>query len=369
MLTAYYISTLLLSALLAFAIGYESWLSRGIGDAALRLRRNSFMVLFSLFLLATVSRLFIVENGQVEVSPSLTICLDYASFVAFTMMACAYFGRRYHLNPYNWFFMLQTPLLFILLNLLMRVSGYYQPLYGYGGLAQTVGEGSRVVFLGRIVFTAFIFMTYAFLIAVLFLAYWADRRKWGRRISDLEYRQNFHERGNILLYMIILVLTLISNFAGSLLFHVLCNVAMTVMIAWSMRVFTQFTKYTRMKLDGSFKPFIIKSQLSKVIHQVEHNPLYTSNPLLDDIARFLKVSHDELSNYIYNELHTTFSSWVNEKRLYLCIYLLRTTDYKIADIASAAGYKNVTALNKAFKTAHGMTPKEYRNCNPKASQG
>ena len=129
MIIAYYISTALLALLLLLIICFETIYGHGIDDAALRLRRRSFVAFFSCSLTATVSRLFTVSHGQIEILPTMTICLDYCSFLTFSMLAAAYFGRQYYKNPYNWFFMLELPIIIIILNTIMRLTGGYSYFY------------------------------------------------------------------------------------------------------------------------------------------------------------------------------------------------------------------------------------------------
>ena len=90
------------------------------------------------------------------------------------------------------------------------------------------------------------------------------------------------------------------------------------------------------------------------------NPLLDTNPTLDHVATVLEVSREDLSDYIYNRLGMSFSAWTSEKKLLFCAHLLATTDRLISDIALSAGYMNVTAMNKAFKTRFGKTPSQYR---------
>ena len=142
--------------------------------------------------------------------------------------------------------------------------------------------------------------------------------------------------------------------------HILCNVLIMIMITWSAITYKRFVNNTRMKKDGSFTVAVIEDQ-SRHIALMEHgNPFIDTNPTLDNVTTVLEVSHEDLSNYIYNLLGLSFISCISEKELLFCAHLLATTDRLISDIALSAGYMNLTAMNKAFKTRFGKTPSQYR---------
>ena len=204
---------------------------------------------------------------------------------------------------------------------------------------------------------------------MLIEAYLHYRRHANDKIPDMESEQNLHEHGNIVLYVGILLFTVISDFIGFAPFQILANIVMATMLVWSMTVYTRFVKFVQMKEQGSYTAAVIEDQLKKIIYQERNNPLYVSNASLEDVADALQVSRTELSDYIYNELGTSFSAWVSEKKLLFCAHLLRTTDRMISEIALTTGYKNVPAMNKAFKAFFGETPSEYRKSKTRLTKG
>ncbi|CAM3803818.1 helix-turn-helix domain-containing protein [Cohnella lubricantis] len=56
----------------------------------------------------------------------------------------------------------------------------------------------------------------------------------------------------------------------------------------------------------------------------------------------------------------TFIDYVQSVRIDEACRLLRTTERKIADIASAVGYQDIGYFNKLFRTKTGLSPREYR---------
>jgi AraC-like DNA-binding protein len=351
----------LLLGVLVFIIGYEFWHGRSVCDDAFQLRRRSFLCFFLVLFAATLSDLTIVEDGRVEMFPTLTISLHYSAFVTFVLLASAYFGRRNYRNPYIWFFLLQYPAVLILLNILMRVMGHYHPLFSAEDTVMPNNPVSRMIFLVRIAWLGLIFLVYFFMLAVLLGAYINARRHRKERESDMESRQILHEQSNILLYVILLVFTMVSHMFTSLLLHIACHLLLVVLLLWSLKVYIRFTTFTKMKLQGSFSSAIIEDGLKRLNEQERANPIYASNSSLDDVAAALGVSREELSQYIYDDLGLSYSAWVSERKLCRCAQLLRTTDRMITDIAIATGYCNAPAMNKAFKARYGMTPSVYRS--------
>lgn len=135
---------------------------------------------------------------------------------------------------------------------------------------------------------------------------------------------------------------------------------MMIMITWSAITYKRFVNYARMKKNGSFTAAVIEDQLRCIVLMEHDNPFIDTNPTLDNVASVLEVSREDLSDYIYNRLGMSFSAWISEKKLLFYTHLLATTDRLISDIALSAGYMNVTAMNKAFKTRFGKTPSQYR---------
>ncbi len=361
MITAYYISTALLALLLIIITCFESFYGHGIDDAALRLRRWSFVAFFSCCLAATVSRLFIISHGHIELLPTITICLDYCSYVTFCMLAATYFGRQYYKNPYNWFFMLELPLVIIIINIIMRLTGGYSYLYRLEDiLVVSPDRAKRMILASRLIYLILTFMSYIFLTLLLLEAYIHHRRTKKERMSELENRQSLFEHTNILLYVLILLLSCGTNFLNAVLPHILCNVLNMIMITWSAITYKRFVNYTRMKKNGSFTAAVIEDQLEQIVLREHDNPFLETNPNLDHVADVLEVSREDLSDYIYNRLGMSFSAWISEKKLLYCAHQLATTDQMISAIALSAGYMNVTAMNKAFKTRFCKTPSQYR---------
>ncbi len=85
-----------------------------------------------------------------------------------------------------------------------------------------------------------------------------------------------------------------------------------------------------------------------------------SDMSIDDVA-----AHAGFSTDYFNRIfaaHTGFSvmEYVRFRRLKKAMYLLRTTDRDVLDIALECGYEAHESFSRAFKKQYGRTPTEYR---------
>ena len=62
-----------------------------------------------------------------------------------------------------------------------------------------------------------------------------------------------------------------------------------------------------------------------------------------------------------NMTGSSFTSYVNDRRLAAAAENLRRTDHKIVTIAEDSGFSNLSNFNRQFKARYGMTPGEYRD--------
>ena len=130
----YYITIICLNLTLIYVITFQHVYGRKMKDTHFQFRRHSFLTFFSILVSATISDLFIVDNGRIEILPLFTICLYYSAFVTFVLLASAYYGRMHYRNPFNWFFLLQYPLILIIFYFIMRLSHRYRQIYQWASL-------------------------------------------------------------------------------------------------------------------------------------------------------------------------------------------------------------------------------------------
>lgn len=79
-----------------------------------------------------------------------------------------------------------------------------------------------------------------------------------------------------------------------------------------------------------------------------------------DIARAAGMSRTGLNDAFRRHLGRSVNAELQRKRLERCTGLLRSSQLSVAQIAAATGFSTRTYLYRAFRKAHGMTPRQYR---------
>lgn len=95
------------------------------------------------------------------------------------------------------------------------------------------------------------------------------------------------------------------------------------------------------------------------------NPTLT----LNDVAREVGTNRTYLSEYLNNELNSSFFDYINMYRLnYACKSLLNT-DLTLNAIAENSGFNSISTFRRYFNKRYGCTPLEYRKKYLAQSQG
>ena len=81
---------------------------------------------------------------------------------------------------------------------------------------------------------------------------------------------------------------------------------------------------------------------------------------LNDLARELGTNRTYLSNYLNQQLHTTFYEYVNQWRVRRAKELLRANSLPLEDIALQSGFNSMSSFRRYFIAHTGMSPLEYR---------
>ncbi len=86
------------------------------------------------------------------------------------------------------------------------------------------------------------------------------------------------------------------------------------------------------------------------------------NPLLNinDLAQELGTNRTYVSNYINQQLHTTFYEYVNNWRMKRAMTLLQATDLSLQEVASQSGFNSISSFRRYFVSKVGQTPSAYR---------
>ena len=86
---------------------------------------------------------------------------------------------------------------------------------------------------------------------------------------------------------------------------------------------------------------------------------YGKHLSLDNFADKYKFSVQYLSNLFSRETGMTFSNYVKKVRMEKAKELIRTTDYKIYEIACLVGYPDQKYFSKVFREYCDVNPKQY----------
>lgn len=89
----------------------------------------------------------------------------------------------------------------------------------------------------------------------------------------------------------------------------------------------------------------------------------TADLSLQTQADELGVNSSYLSSLFKKEVKTTYTDYVNKKRIEYARHLLITTNYQIQHIAQQCGILDLNYFSKVFKKYSGITPIKYREMN------
>ncbi len=87
---------------------------------------------------------------------------------------------------------------------------------------------------------------------------------------------------------------------------------------------------------------------------------YNKNVTLKDFANFLCLSTRQTSRIIHQNYSKSFSTLLNERRLYIASQLLLNSNKSMAEIAEAVCFNTENYFYSQFKKHYGLTPLQYK---------
>lgn len=99
--------------------------------------------------------------------------------------------------------------------------------------------------------------------------------------------------------------------------------------------------------SGSRNKFILESNIDLI-------------QSIDDMCKLIRMSPNQLRNYIKGEYNLSPKVWLDKKRLEQASMMLKNTDKTISQISSDIGYSTVSWFISQFKKYYNLTPKEFR---------
>ncbi|MBR1455844.1 MAG: helix-turn-helix transcriptional regulator, partial [Oscillospiraceae bacterium] len=87
---------------------------------------------------------------------------------------------------------------------------------------------------------------------------------------------------------------------------------------------------------------------------------YAEDIRIRHIAQSAAVSESECLRCFRALIGSTPNRYLNQYRLRRAGQLLRGTELKVAEIAEACGFREMSYFARAFRLAYGVAPSEYR---------
>lgn len=100
-------------------------------------------------------------------------------------------------------------------------------------------------------------------------------------------------------------------------------------------------------------------RLKQVLQRVEQE--YASDLTVPLAAQACGCSSSHFMRWFKQMTGTSFTAYLNERRLAAAAEALRHSDDKILSIAQRVGFSNLSNFNRQFLTRYGVTPREYRD--------
>ena len=123
---------------------------------------------------------------------------------------------------------------------------------------------------------------------------------------------------------------------------------------WITNYLAWIMDYSSTRLEVSETDMIVKAKR----YLTEH---YEDPELsLSDVASYVELNEKYFTNRFTKETGETFSTYVTELRMQKARELLKTTSFKVYEVAEMSGYHNVEHFNRMFKKLNGVSPAQYR---------
>lgn len=93
------------------------------------------------------------------------------------------------------------------------------------------------------------------------------------------------------------------------------------------------------------------------------NAHYSEPITIQDVADNLHISRSHAAHIFQYKLNTTFSQYINNKRVGMACDILKNTHMSVTQAAFASGFSSLRTFNRTFAKVKGCTPREYRMTN------
>ncbi|MBW3519811.1 AraC family transcriptional regulator [Flavobacterium sp. NKUCC04_CG] len=123
-------------------------------------------------------------------------------------------------------------------------------------------------------------------------------------------------------------------------------------------------KYGRSRIESE-----VLNKNAHLLSELELGVFLDSSLDLKSLAVILGITTFELSQTFSLQLNTSFSSYVNNKRVEFATLIMETEEYEnLVDIAFRSGFNSRASFYRAFKERYNLSPDQYRKKNIAASE-
>ena len=123
---------------------------------------------------------------------------------------------------------------------------------------------------------------------------------------------------------------------------------------WLTNYFAWIMDYSESRLKVSETDVIIKAKRYIADHYED------ADLSLGKVAEYVELNEKYFTNRFTRETGETFSAYLTGLRMQKAKELLKTTTFKVYEIAEMVGYHNAEHFNRMFKKHNQITPAQYR---------
>lgn len=109
-----------------------------------------------------------------------------------------------------------------------------------------------------------------------------------------------------------------------------------------------------------------EKRLKKMLSYIYDN--YQNDISVMDIANAANISKSECFRCFRLMIEKKPIEFLNEYRLKKSLELLSATDMSVTEVCLSCGFEHISYFGKLFREVYGMSPREYRNMEPKQSE-
>ena len=120
----------------------------------------------------------------------------------------------------------------------------------------------------------------------------------------------------------------------------------------------QFIYYLFELSNNEINSINSSKRLSKLLETIEQN--YAQSFTIEDASLLCGYSSSHFMRWFKNMTGSSFTSYLNERRLVAASILLLDTNDTILSVAETVGFENLSNFNRQFKKRYGVSPRDYR---------